>query len=70
MGIHFLNWIVRNILVIQLSGFAEIDTFLTPALVVLLLEDRHIMQHHHRCDVICDHVCRHVRSRVILLNCI
>ena len=69
MGTHFLNWIIRNILVIQLSGFAEIYT-LIPALVVLLLEDRHIMQRHHRCDVICDHVCRHVRSRVILLNCI
>ena len=52
----------KEYLVIKLVGFAEIYTFLTPASVVSALEDRHIMQHHHRCDVICDHVCRHVQS--------
>ena len=53
MGIHFLNWIVRNILVIKLLGFAEILISLTPAPVVSFLEDRHIMQCHHKYDVIC-----------------
>ena len=32
--IHFLNWVVRNILIIKLWGFAEIFVFLTPAPVV------------------------------------
>ena len=40
--IHFLYWIVRSILVIKLSGFAENSIFLTPAPVVSFLEDRHI----------------------------
>ena len=31
VGIHFLSKITRNILVINLSGFAEIFTFSTPA---------------------------------------
>ena len=31
MGIHFLSKIARNILVINVSGFAEIFTFSTPA---------------------------------------
>ena len=37
MGIHFLGWIARKILVIKLSGFAEIFTFSTPALMVSVL---------------------------------
>ena len=32
--IHFLNWILRNILEMKLSGFAEVFIFLTPAPVV------------------------------------
>ena len=59
MGIHFLNWIIRNILVINLSGFAKKFIIFTPAdsvPIVSVLEDRHIMQHHHRYDVMCDHV--------------
>ena len=53
---------VRNILAIKLSRFAEIYTFLAPAPVALVLEDGLIMQRHHRCDIICDHVCHYVRS--------
>ena len=34
VGIHFLSWIARNILVIKLSGFAEFFTFSAPALMV------------------------------------
>ena len=34
VGIFFLNWIKRNILIAKLSRFAEIFTFLTPAPVV------------------------------------
>ena len=41
MGIHFLNWIVKNILVIKLLGFTEIFIFLTSAPVVSVLEDRY-----------------------------
>ena len=56
-----------NILVLTntIVWFAEVYTFLTPAPVASVLEDRHIMQHHHRCDVICDHVCRYVQSCMI-----
>ena len=31
VGIHLLNWIVRGLLVIKLSRYAEFYTFLTPA---------------------------------------
>ena len=37
-GIHFLNWIVRNMLVIKLLGFAVIFIFLTPAPLVSVME--------------------------------
>ena len=47
--------IKRNNFVIQLSGFAEIYTFLTSDAVVSVLLDRHIKHSHHRYDVICDH---------------
>ena len=47
LGIHFLNWIVKNILVIKFLGLTEILIFLTPAPVVSVLEDRYIMQHYH-----------------------
>ena len=48
-------------LVIKVPRFAEIYS-LTPAPVVSVLENRHIMQGLHRFDVICDHVCRHVQT--------
>ena len=51
-GFYFINWIVRNILVIELSGFAEIYVFLTPAPVVAVLEDRHIMECYHGSSVV------------------
>ena len=58
MGIHYLNWIVRDILVIKLSGFAEI---LTPSPLVSFIQ-RQICYTicHHKYDVICGIVCRHV----------
>ena len=37
VGIHFLSWIARKMLVIKLSGFAEIFTVSTPALMVSVL---------------------------------
>ena len=40
VGIRFLNWIVRNILVTNLSVFTEIYTFLTQEPVVLVLTGR------------------------------
>ena len=52
---------VRNILVIKSLGFAEIYTFLTSAPMVSVLEERHIMQCQHRCDVICD-ICDHCKT--------
>ena len=42
--------------------------FFTPALVVSVLEDSHIMQRYIY-DLICDHVCRHVRSCMTFLLC-
>ena len=42
MRIHFLKWIIKNILLIKLLVFAEIFIFLTPATVVSGLEDRYI----------------------------
>ena len=39
VGTHFLNKMARKILVIKLSGFAEILTFPTPAPVVSVLTD-------------------------------
>ena len=39
MGINFLSLIARKILVIKLSGFAEIFTFFTPASMVSVLVD-------------------------------
>ena len=44
VGAHVLNKIARKILVIKLSGFAEIFTFPTPAPVVSVLTD---MAHYH-----------------------
>ena len=52
MGIHLFNLVVRNILVIKLSGFAEIFDFLTPAPVVSVLKGRHIALYLHKYDVI------------------
>ena len=52
-------------LVIKVPSFAEIYTFLTPAPVVSVLENRHIMQRLHRFEVICDHVCRHVQTSMM-----
>ena len=54
VGNHFLNGIVRNIFVIKFLGYAEINIFIAPTPVVSVLEDRHIMQRHHRCDIICN----------------
>ena len=56
IGIHFLNWIVKNILVIKLSGFSVIFIFITPAPVVTVIKDRHVTQHHHKYDDICDNL--------------
>ena len=53
VGINFLNWTVRNILVITLLSFAKIFTFFT---VVLVLEDRHIMHYLHKYDIMYDHM--------------
>ena len=33
-GTHFSNWIVRNILVVKLFGFAEVFIFVTPVVLV------------------------------------
>ena len=54
MGVHFLIWSIRKIFVMELTGFAEIDLFLTPAPVILFLEEKHILQHHHKYEVIRD----------------
>ena len=43
VGIHFLNWIKRNILVIKIVEHAESFIFLNLLQLVQLLEDRHIM---------------------------
>ena len=45
-GYAFLNFIVRNILVIKLPGFTKFFSFFTSAPVVSVVEDRHIMQRH------------------------
>ena len=68
MGIHFLNWIARNILVIKLLGFAEIFILLTPAPVVSVLVGMHITERHHKYDIICDHVCHDVMYEFIVQN--
>ena len=46
-GIHLLNWIVRVILIIKLSRFAELYTFLTPVprTAVSDLEDHTVLHH-------------------------
>ena len=48
--------------------FAEINTFITPVPVVSILGDRHIMQRHHRCVVICNHVFCQVHSCMSLYD--
>ena len=47
VGIHLLNWIVRGLLVIKLSRYAEFNTFLTPApkTVVSDLEDHTVFNY-------------------------
>ena len=47
VGIHILNWIVRGLLVIKLSRYAELYTFLTPAprTVVSDLEDHTVLHY-------------------------
>ena len=72
MGIHIPDWIIRNILVIKLSGFDKKNFTPTgPAPVVSVLEDRHIMQCHHKYDIIYFHVlCHRCKKSVRLQNCI
>ena len=47
MGIYLLNWIVRGLLVIKLSRYAEFYIFLTPAprKVVSDLEDHTVLHY-------------------------
>ena len=47
VGIHLLNWIVRGLLAIKLSRYAEFYTFLTPAsrTVVSDLEDHTVLHY-------------------------
>ena len=54
MSVNFLILSIRKILVMKLTGFTEIDTFLTPAPVILILEEKHISQNHHKYEVIHD----------------
>ena len=53
MGIHFLSWIARKVLVMKLSGFAEIFTFSTPAPKVSVLAD---IAHYAIVSLICRNV--------------
>ena len=50
--IHFLNWIVRNILIIEFLGFAKLLTLITPALEVSASS----LLCHNKYDVMCDRV--------------
>ena len=52
----------------ELLVFAEIFTFTTPAPVVLVLAERHIMQRHHIYDVMCDCVWSYCAKNVSCLN--
>ena len=54
MGIHFLRLTTRIILVIKLSGFAEIFTFSTHSPMVSVLANMHVMQRHHKYEVMCE----------------
>ena len=42
--------------------------FFLPAPIVSVLEDRHIMQHHQKYDVMCDHDCVMSQVQKILLR--
>ena len=73
VGIHFLSKIARKILVIKLSGFAEIFTFPTLALLVSVLA---VIVHIYatsslKSGAVCERVSRHLLHKNLLsLNCI
>ena len=51
-----------GLVLIRLSRVVEIFIFLTAAPVVSALEDRYNLQCHLKHDILCDRICRHVRS--------